>query len=141
MNKFLMTLAVLSSTASAVMAQGATWDASENRGLKLYTASQGSVKASLVCDPDNLWEPAEYHLQVQSSGAVLPGNSVTVSAGEESVTVPLSGGAILSNDRESWNKILAMLAAPGKVTFAAGDVQVQLDFASETTLNCLRPME
>ena len=136
-----MAFAVHAAVSSAVMADGARWDADDRRGLKLFTASQGSVKVSLVCDPDNLWEPAEYHLQAHSNGAVLPGNSVTVSAGEESVTVPLSGGSILSNDRESWNKILVMLESPGKVRFAAGNVQVQLDLADEATLNCKRPVE
>lgn len=121
------------------MASANEWSAKDDKGLKVYNLRDGSATVDLVCDPDNLWEPPEYHLVVKQSGNVLDGSTVEIRKGEEALTMPLSGGSILSTDREGWNKLIELLSQPGLIEFAAGGNTVALNAANALTSDCERP--
>lgn len=124
--------------ATCGMASANEWSAKDDKGLKVYNLRDGSATLDLVCDPDNLWEPPEYHLVVKQGGNILDGSSVEIKKGEEALTMPLSGGSILSTDRDGWNKLIELLSQPGLIEFHAGENTVALNATSALTSGCAR---
>ncbi len=121
-------------------AAAAEWKSSEDKGLRLYSLIDGSARLDLVCDPEGLWEPAEFHLSVIPSGAVLTGSSLTATKGDESVTLPVASGAVLGRDAEAWNKLIGMISEPGTVTFESDATSVSITFDAAREGDCLRPL-
>ena len=135
---------VLYVLAAVVMASGpasaAEWKSSEDKGLKLYSLVEGANRLDLVCDPEGLWEPAEFHLFFSPSGSVLTGASLTVTKDDESVTLPVVAGAVVGRQPDLWNKLIGMISEPGTVTFESDAISAAITFDSAREGDCLRPL-
>lgn len=112
------------------------WQSEENKGIFLHTIQDGTARLELVCDPEKLWIPPEFHVVVSEAGQFLQGNTVEVSTDVETLTVPLSGGSILGREPDVWNSIVAMLAQPGTVSFKAGEQELTFNIEGELTVDC-----
>lgn len=127
---------IFAATCSA--ASAGEWSSQDDKGLKVYSLHDGAVAVDLVCDPDSLWEPPEYHLVVKHGGAVLDGESVRVQKGDEAVTLPMAGGSILSTDRDGWNKVIELVSEPGTIEFQAAGQAVAIEAESGLVSECKR---
>ena len=121
-------------------AAAADWKSSEDKGLKLYRLVDGANRLDLVCDPEGLWEPPEFHLFLSPSGSILNGASLTATKDEESVTLPLVAGAVVSRQPDLWNKLIGMISEPGTVTFISDATSVAITFDASREGDCLRPL-
>lgn len=136
MNKLKIAAVLLS--CMAVPALAADWQAGEDKGLLVYDLQDGATRVKLVCDPEGIWSTPSYHVTPSEGGATLEGTSVEVTAGEKTVTVPLSGGSILGTDKTVWNDLMPMLTTPGTVTFAAAGKALTVEVSSAVTANCIQ---
>lgn len=134
MKSFVVTVLSLATTALPVSA--GEWQSSEYKGLFEYTLRDGTARLALVCDPEGIWMPPEFHVVVTDAGQFLQGTKVDVRTETETQTFPLSGGSIVSRDPEVWNKVVATLAKPGPITFSAGGQDVAFTIEGELTADC-----
>ena len=113
------------------------WQSEENKGIFLHTIQEGTARLELVCDPEGIWIPAEYHVVVTPApGHFLEGTTIEGRTETETHTFPLSGGSIVSREPEGWNKVVAILAKPGPITFSAGGQDVSFTIEGELTADC-----
>ena len=131
---------VLSTLVLAVMpvpVSAAQWQSSENKGLFEYMLQDGTARLELVCDPEGVWLPPEFHVVVTPApGQFLEGTTIEVRSETETQTFPLSGGSIVGREPEVWNKVVATLAKPGPITFSAGGQDVAFTIEGELTADC-----
>lgn len=113
------------------------WQSKENKGIFLHTIQDGTARLELVCDPEGVWLPPEFHVLVTPApGQFLEGTSIEVRTETESQTFPLSGGSIVGREPEVWNKVVATLAKPGPITFSAGGQDVAFTIEGELAADC-----
>lgn len=124
--------------ASCGAAGAAEWTETDDKGLRLHALQDGTTTISLVCDSDGLWEPPEYHLVLQDGGGGFGTGEIQVSKDELTLTLALSGGAILSTDRTAWNVLIDLLSKPGPVTFAAAGRRVVVSSTEGLVSRCKR---
>ena len=125
-------LAVLASPVGA-----AEWQSAEDKGIFLHTIQDGTARLELVCDPEGAWLPPEFHVVVTPApGQFLEGTTIEVCTETETQTFPLSGGSIVSREPEVWNKVVAILAKSGPITFSAGGQDVAFTIEGELTADC-----
>ena len=128
---------VLAFAASVLPVSAAQWQSEEVKGIFSHTIQEGSARLELVCDPEGVWLPPEYHVVVTPApGQFLQGTSIEVRTATETQTFPLSGGSIVSSEPEVWNKVVATLAKPGPITFSAGGQDVSFTIEGELTADC-----
>lgn len=131
---------VVSALALAVLALpvgAGQWQYDENKGIFLHTIQDGTARLELVCDPEGIWIPAEFHVVVTPApGQFLEGTTIEVRTKMGTQTFPLSGGSIVSRDPEVWNKVVETLAKPGPITFSAGGQDVSFTIEGELTADC-----
>lgn len=135
--KWVCVVAILAATSG--IASAADWSAADDKGLKTYTLAEAETRLELVCDPDLLWEPPEFHLVVKRNGEVLDGPTLTAAKDAESVTLTLTGGAVVAQDRDAWNKLIALISNPGTVSFEAEGESFSVTFDDHREGNCSRP--
>lgn len=113
------------------------WQSEENKGIFLHTIQEGTARLELVCDPEGVWLPPEFHVVVTPApGQFLEGTTIEVRSETETQTFPLSGGSIVGREPEVWNKVVATLAKPGPITFSAGGQDVAFTIKGELTADC-----
>ena len=131
---------VISALSLAVLAlpvDAGEWQSEENKGIFLHTIQEGTARLELVCDPEGVWLPPEFHVVVTPApGQFLEGTSIEVRTETETQTFSLSGGSIVSRDPEVWNKVVATLAKPGPITFSAGGQDVSFTIEDELKADC-----
>lgn len=136
--KMMIAVAALSMI-GAVEAGAANWSASQDKGLRVYTLREGAARVDMVCDPEGIWAPnPEYHIIPSTGGQVLDGGTVTIKNGDQSVTATIGGGSILADDAKSWNALLAVVTAPGDLSFAAGGKTISLHVDKAIQTECLQ---
>lgn len=96
-----------------------TWEQGENKGLTVYRAIGQGIEATMVCDPEKLMEPPEYHLTFKVGGQEKSGEYV-VSAGDQVAKAHLDYGTAMDAD----------LAAIVAVLQSSASVDVSVDGAS-----------
>lgn len=113
------------------------WRSEENKGIFLHTIQNGPARLELVCDPEGIWLPPEFHVVVMPApGQFLEGTTIEVSTETETQTFPLSGGSIVGRDPDVWNNVVATLAKPGPITFSAGGEDVSFTIEDELKADC-----
>ena len=113
------------------------WQSEENKGIFLHTIQEGTARLELVCDPEGVWLPPEFHVVVTPApGQFLEGTTIEVRSETETQNFPLSGGSIVGREPEVWNKVVATLAKPGPITFSAGGQDVAFTIEGELTADC-----
>lgn len=113
------------------------WKSEEDKGLFLHTIQDGRARLELVCDPEGIWIPAEFHVVVTPTpGEFLQGTTIEIRTEVETQTFPLSGGSIVGREPEVWNKVVATLAKPGPITFSAGGKDVAFTIEGELSADC-----
>ena len=128
---------LLLASAACTAALAADWVASEDKGLKLYNFRDGTVRANLVCDPEELWDPPIYHFVLEQWSTDFRNTKITISKDDRTVDLNISGDTILSRDQEKgWNILIEMLATPGPVTFEANGTTVVIDSAKGLASPC-----
>lgn len=136
MKRFIISAFSLAGLALPVVA--GEWDSEEDKGIFLHTIQDGTARLELVCDPEGIWIPAEFHVVVTPApGQFLEGATIEVRTEAETQTFPLSGGSIVGRDPEVWNKVVATLAKPGPITFSADGQDVTLTIEGELSADCL----
>lgn len=128
-------LALVLSTVPALAGQ---WKTEEDKGIFLHSVQQGRARLEMVCDPDGIWLPPEFHVLVTDAGAVLDGTTVEVRTDTETLSYPLSGGAILGATPEGWNRLVAALSHPGTMSFSTASRTVSFDIENSLTADCIR---
>ena len=129
--------AVLALAATALPLSAAQWKVTEDKGLLEYTIQEGTARLELVCDPERVWLPPEFHLVVTpAAGQFLQGTTIEVRTETETQTFPLSGGSIVGREPDMWNKVVATLAKPGPITFSAGGQDVAFTIEGELSADC-----
>ena len=135
MKSIVVTVLFLTATAPPVSA--AQWQSTEDKGLFEYTLQDGTARLELVCDPEGVWLPPEFHVVVTPApGQFLEGTTIEVRTETETQTFPLSGGSIVGREPEAWNKVVATLAKPGPITFSAGGQDVSFKIEDELKADC-----
>lgn len=132
--KLIVATAVFAMTSG--MAMAATWSHEDDKGLQIYTLVDGETRLELVCDPDKLWEPAEFHLIMKRNGTVIEDATVTASKGESSVTLPMMGGAVVAQDKDAWEQLVGLMSEAGTVSFQAGTHAFSVAFDAQREGNC-----
>lgn len=134
---------VKSAVAAAVMllmpastAGAAEWQTVEDKGIFLHSLRDGSAKLEMVCDPDELWSPPEFHVLVTDGGHFLEGDVVEFRAGDEALKYPLSGGSIVGVNADEWNALVAVLSRPGSVSFSAAGIEIKLKVEGALRADC-----
>lgn len=131
---------VVSAFSLAILAlpvSAAEWQSVEDKGIFLHTIQEGTARLELVCDPEGAWLPPEYHVVVTPApGQFLEGTTIEVRTETETQTFPLSGGSIVSREPEVWNKVVAILAKSGPITFSAGGQDVSFIIEDELKADC-----
>ena len=113
------------------------WQSEENKGIFLHTIQEGTARLELVCDPEGVWLPPEFHVVVTPApGQFLEGTSIEVRTETETQTFPLSGGSIVGREPKIWNKVVATLTKPGPITFSAGGQDVSFTIEGELSADC-----
>lgn len=121
----------------ALSADAGEWQTEENKGIFLHTIQEGTARLELVCDPEGVWLPPEFHVVVTPApGQFLEGTTIEVRTETETQTFPLSGGSIVGREPEIWNKVVATLAKPGPITFSAGGQDVSFTIEGELSADC-----
>lgn len=110
-------------------ASGKEWSQNTVKGLQVFEFHEGTANLNLVCDPEGIWEPAEFHLLLTRSGQTLEGSSVSVTKGKSSLSLPLTGGAVLSTDQAAWNGLIDLLsdAGQGAITFSSDSASITIN--------------
>lgn len=134
MNRIAIAAIIAASTAFPAVA--AQWQEEQDKGIFLYTLHEGTARLEMVCDPEGLWTPPEFHVVATDGGQFLEGDTVEVKTADGSETFPLSGGSILGATPEVWNSLVEMLITPGTVTFSAGGKEVPFAIDSAIETNC-----
>ena len=130
-------MAALALAVTALPLSAAQWKVTEDKGLLEYTIQEGTARLELVCDPEGVWLPPEFHVVVTPApGQFLEGTTIEVRSETETQTFPLSGGSIVGREPEVWNKVVATLAKPGPITFSAGGQDVAFTIEGELTADC-----
>lgn len=133
-----LTIAAAMLVSMAAPSIAADWTSGEDKGLRFYDLQDGASRVLLVCDPDGVWSPPSYHVTPSEAGVTLSGTSVDVTAGEKTLTLPLSGGSILGQDKDAWNELLPLLTTPGTVSFAAAGKVFTVEVSGAIDTNCAR---
>ena len=130
-------VSAISLVALALPVGAGEWQSAENKGIFLHTIQEGTARLELVCDPEGVWLPPEFHVVVTPAlGQFLEGTSIEVRTETETQTFPLSGGSIVGREPEVWNKVVAILAKPGPITFSAGGQDVAFTIEGDLTADC-----
>jgi len=112
------------------------WQTEEDKGIFLHTLQEGTARLEMVCDPEGIWMPPEFHVLVTEGGQFMEGNTVEVSTKAETLTYPLSGGSILGATPEVWNQLVSALSEPGTVTFSTPTETVAFNIENRLTADC-----
>jgi hypothetical protein len=123
-------------SAACTPALAADWIASEDKGLKVYNFREGTIRALMVCDPEELWDPPIYQFILEQSGKGFGNTTMTISKGEVTVALSVIGDAIVARDKDGWNTLIDMLAEPGPVTFDAAGKTLVIDSAKGLASPC-----
>ena len=132
---FAASLALAVSTVPSFAGQ---WQTEEDKGIFLHSLQEGTARLEMVCDPDGIWLPPEFHVLVTDGGQFMEGNTVEVSTEAETLTYPLSGGSILGATPEVWNQLVTALSKPGTVTFSTETETVAFNIENSLTADCNR---
>jgi len=130
--------AILALAASALPVSAAQWQSEEVKGIFSHTIQDGTARLEVVCDPEGLWTPPEFHVVATDSGRFMEGDTVEVRTETETLTYPLSGGSILGETAEEWNELIAAIGTPGTITFSASGKEVTLNVEGSLPANCVR---
>jgi hypothetical protein len=129
---------MLALAASALPVSAAQWQSEEVKGIFSHTVQDGTARLEVVCDPEGLWTPPEFHVVATDSGQFMEGDTVEVRTENETLTYPLSGGSILGETAEEWNKLIAAIGTPGTITFSASGKEITLNIEGSLPANCVR---
>jgi hypothetical protein len=129
---------ILALAASALPVSAAQWQSEEVKGIFSHTVQDGTARLEVVCDPEGLWTPPEFHVVATDSGQFMEGDTVEVRTENETLTYPLSGGSILGETAEEWNKLIAAIGTPGTITFSASGKEITLNIEGSLPANCVR---
>lgn len=129
---------ILALAASALPISAAQWQSEEVKGIFSHTVQDGTARLEVVCDPEGLWTPPEFHVVATDSGQFMEGDTVEVRTETEALTYPLSGGSILGETAEEWNELIAAIETPGTITFTASGKEVILTIEGSLPANCVR---
>lgn len=129
---------ILAVAASALPVSAAQWQSEEVKGIFSHTVQDGTARLEVVCDPEGLWTPPEFHVVATDSGHFMEGDTVEVRTETETLTYPLSGGSILGETAEEWNELIAAIGTPGTITFSASGKEVTLNIEGSLSADCVR---
>ena len=110
-------------------------EATDFRGLHIYTASSDHIELTAVCDPDGAFIPPTNHLQLEIHGQPLEG-PYTLGSGADTFTGTMIAGAAISRDDAEWKDIVAVLRSGSELELTAGDQTYQLDTGAPFPLTC-----
>lgn len=128
-----------SSTAIALCILAApafAWDeATDFRGLHIYTASSEGISLTAVCDPDGAFIPPTNHLQVEIQGQPLEG-PYSLKSDAHTFTGTMIAGAAISRDNAEWDDIVAVLKGGSAIELTAFNQTYKIDTGSPLPVSC-----
>ena len=126
---------ILTGTASA-----ASWNATDDKGLKIYNLDAGALQLTLVCDPEGAYIPPLGHLLVYVGGRELESGLLEVAArGSEFVPLKIHNGTVLARENGAhWEQATNVLFAGGAVALKAGGKQDLINLNSLGANTCLK---
>ncbi|WP_265501265.1 hypothetical protein [Paracoccus beibuensis] len=124
--------------ASVLPVSAAQWQSEEVKGIFSHTVQDGTARLEVVCDPEGLWTPPEFHVVATENGRFMEGDTVEVRTDAKTMTYSLSGGSILGETAEEWNELIAAIGKPGTITFSATGKEVTFNIEGSLPADCVR---
>ncbi|MCR5943978.1 hypothetical protein FG152_24715 [Ochrobactrum sp. XJ1] len=125
-------------------ATAAEWHEASDKGLLVYTLGNGATgQLTMVCDPENIWaaedqkQSPQYYVFVSRHNQRLDSDTLSIKASDFDASMASPGGAfVASSDKKTWNKLIATISEPGKISIGAGKDKFALDVTKPMKTRC-----
>lgn len=122
-------------TAAAQAAAATGWTTTSDKGIELHQIAADHVQVTIVCDPNGVWEPAEFHMTIKVGGAAIPAGKASISSGEATADLQVyDGGNIVKTD--TWPELMAVFQSNEEKHLAYGNQAVNFVIPAFTA-DCL----